>query len=227
VEGPAKGNRIELTGDQLVLGRGEDGVGTLGSDPELSRRHASISRRDGHLVVEDLGSTNGTVVNGRRISEPTPTAPGDSIEVGMTTLRVLKPAPEAGRRAPQAAGAPLDLEIVDGAAAGTRVPVEDKPVVFGRAEDGVRNLGQDRDLSRRHASVSVLDGRRLLLEDLGSTNGTFINSQRIWAPTVAQLGDSITLGGTTLKVVARNGGGGGGDAPTAESELSPAGGPGA
>ena len=174
----------------------ESGTGRLGDDPELSRRHARLSRSDGRVVVEDLGSTNGTLVNGKAISDPTTLAAGDSIEVGSTELRVLD--------VPAAAPAvSLSIDVVDGPASGTRIPLGTSPLVFGRAETGQGVLGNDPELSRRHASASPLDGTRLLVEDLGSTNGTFVNEHRIAAPTVVGQGDCA--GGLAV-------GGGGGEA---------------
>jgi len=192
VSGPAAGTHIPLD-RALVLGRGEAGIGTLGDDAELSRRHATISVRDGGVLVEDLGSTNGTQVNGREISEPTTVGSGDSIEVGSTTLCVHVPARDATS---------LAFEVVSGRAAGTRIAVGDEPFVFGRAETADGRLGDDPELSRRHASASVLDPTHVLVEDLGSTNGTFVNEHRIAAPTLVGLGDALELGGTSLKVVA-------------------------
>jgi 6-phosphogluconolactonase (cycloisomerase 2 family) len=99
--GARTGETISLDGE-LILGRAEKGPGSLGGDQELSRRHARISRGpDGQLVIEDLGSTNGTRVNGRRISAPTPLKPGDAIEVGETRLETL-PDPTTTRIAPRA-----------------------------------------------------------------------------------------------------------------------------
>jgi ABC transport system ATP-binding/permease protein len=57
-------------------------------DHRISRNHARIEYRLGEFIVTDLGSTNGTVVNGRRISGPTVLRPGDQLEVGnMGTVR--------------------------------------------------------------------------------------------------------------------------------------------
>lgn len=79
---------MELDGE-LVIGRAADGEGQFGDDPELSRRHARITRGpDGRLTIEDLGSANGTFVNGRRIDDPQPLHAGDTIAVGQTTLEV-------------------------------------------------------------------------------------------------------------------------------------------
>ena len=99
--GAKAGETIALDGE-LILGRAEKGAGSLGGDQELSRRHARLSRApDGSLVIEDLGSTNGTVVNGSRISGPTALKPGDAIEVGDTKLETL-PDPDATRIASRA-----------------------------------------------------------------------------------------------------------------------------
>jgi pSer/pThr/pTyr-binding forkhead associated (FHA) protein len=57
-------------------------------DPFASDRHLRLSVDAGRLLVEDLGSTNGTLVNDRRIDTPTTLTRGDSIRVGTTTLEV-------------------------------------------------------------------------------------------------------------------------------------------
>jgi RND superfamily putative drug exporter len=102
--GPAAGTIIAVETEPLLIGRaaGPDDVGALGDDPELSREHARISVADGTLVVEDLGSTNGTSVNGERIKGPTELRSGDRIRVGTTTLRLEQPdaQPTVVRRSP-------------------------------------------------------------------------------------------------------------------------------
>ena len=74
--------------DVLVFGRKEQGSGSLGGDPELSSRHAQVYEHDGWLVVNDLGSTNGTFVNGDRVTEPRYLQPGDTLRMGGTTMVV-------------------------------------------------------------------------------------------------------------------------------------------
>jgi Protein kinase domain/FHA domain len=86
--GPALGKEIQVR-DELLIGRHASGAGTLGDDIEISRRHARISRAaDGQYEIEDLGSTNGTSVNGHPITAAEPLAVGDVIEVGSSTLVV-------------------------------------------------------------------------------------------------------------------------------------------
>jgi pSer/pThr/pTyr-binding forkhead associated (FHA) protein len=71
----------------VTLGRGAQNDLTLESDDFASARHAKIEpRRDG-VWIEDVGSTNGTYVNGARISKPRPLRAGDVIRVGATDLR--------------------------------------------------------------------------------------------------------------------------------------------
>jgi hypothetical protein len=64
-------------------------------DPEVSRRHARLLWRVDHYVVEDMGSTNGTFVNGQRIGRLTPLDEGDSLELGDTVKLRFNYAPAA------------------------------------------------------------------------------------------------------------------------------------
>lgn len=70
----------------LVIGRGHDCAIRV-VDRWASRRNCEIVNIDGSLVVRDLGSSNGTLVNGRHITE-SPLTPGDRLTVGMTTFVV-------------------------------------------------------------------------------------------------------------------------------------------
>jgi pSer/pThr/pTyr-binding forkhead associated (FHA) protein len=96
VAGNAAGTWLDVTGE-LLIGRHADGLGRLGNDEELSRYHARVSLDASELcTVEDLGSTNGTLVNGLRISAPQRLQQDDRIELGGSTLVVRElPAPAA------------------------------------------------------------------------------------------------------------------------------------
>jgi len=92
VRGAGQGRDIAL-GDELVIGREADGDGRLDGEPALSRRHARITRdARGALTIEDLGSLNGTLVNGAPITAATPLRAGDRIQLGETVLVVADPA---------------------------------------------------------------------------------------------------------------------------------------
>jgi hypothetical protein len=101
--GNAAGTEIPLD-DGLLIGRSASGDGSLGGDPELSREHANIQWAGVHLLIEDLGSTNGTFVNGARITEATPIRPGDAISLGASTAEVAGTAPADADPTAAAAG---------------------------------------------------------------------------------------------------------------------------
>jgi pSer/pThr/pTyr-binding forkhead associated (FHA) protein len=85
VSGPLGGQTVEVEGE-LVIGR-EDGDLEIG-DLEMSRRHAVVRRVANRLQVEDLGSSNGTFVDGARIEEPTLCGGGAEIRMGTTVIVV-------------------------------------------------------------------------------------------------------------------------------------------
>ena len=74
-------------------------------------------------------------------------------------------------------------------------------LVIGREEQGAGNLRGDQEISRRHARVSINEAGVLLVEDLGSTNGTFGNDRRVASGRVLRAGDSVRVGATTIEVV--------------------------
>ena len=81
-----KGERFDIT-DELTMGRAA-GCNVTVDDTYASQLHARLFHRDGALHVEDLGSTNGTYVNGRKVDAPTAVKRGDRIKVGATVFEV-------------------------------------------------------------------------------------------------------------------------------------------
>jgi diguanylate cyclase (GGDEF)-like protein len=86
LQGPAPGSIQPVTGEELVLGRDEELAARI-DDRGMSRRHARIYRVIGEWAVEDMGSTNGTFVNGQRLGKrPHRLRDGDRIQLGETTV---------------------------------------------------------------------------------------------------------------------------------------------
>jgi class 3 adenylate cyclase len=75
--------------DPIEIGRECDGI--LLADPQASRRHALLSPEDGNVLIEDLGSTNGTFLDGSRVSMPVVLVAGAVIRVGDTVLQLAVP----------------------------------------------------------------------------------------------------------------------------------------
>ena len=73
--------------DSVDIGRACQGVNLM--DPEVSRRHLTLSNDRGLVTVRDAGSTNGTTVNGVPISDETALSPGDVVGLGQVTIVVL------------------------------------------------------------------------------------------------------------------------------------------
>lgn len=84
-----KGTEFPLA-DEMTLGRAPGCGVSLPEDSFVSQLHARIFRRDGDLHLEDLGSTNGTYLNGKRITVAAPIRKGDRVQVGRTTLELRK-----------------------------------------------------------------------------------------------------------------------------------------
>jgi len=138
--GPNTGQTLELGADEVVIGRDVNSNFVI-NDPEVSRRHARVYMQGANYVVEDLGSTNGTVVSGQRIAGPYILRPGEMITLGEhtfvlfekvvldpdATIASLRPAePILPEAAP--APAPSPVEPVYQAAPVTKEPVEQEYV---------------------------------------------------------------------------------------------------
>jgi hypothetical protein len=96
-EGPTPGQRTDLQGSSLVLGR-DPACNLVINDVEVSRRHARFIAQSGGYAIEDLGSTNGTFIDEQRIKGVVPLKPGASIRLGdrVSFIYESAPADEAG-----------------------------------------------------------------------------------------------------------------------------------
>ena len=79
--GPTPGVTFPLEGDQLIIGRDSSNNVPI-NDAEISRKHSRLSFQGGKYVLEDLGSTNGTFINGQRLSGPAVLKSGDIVSLG-------------------------------------------------------------------------------------------------------------------------------------------------
>ena len=89
VDGAGKGDAVPLRGE-IVVGRANDATLDV-EDDYASSHHARFYRDDESWIVADMGSTNGTIVNGLRIARPTRVGDGDIVRIGRTNLKVVEP----------------------------------------------------------------------------------------------------------------------------------------
>ncbi len=87
--GGLSGVSIDLTDQQITLGRSNDATLVL-NDDYASSRHARIFPQDGQWIVEDLGSTNGTYLDRQKVTRPTPVPIGVPIRIGKTVLELRR-----------------------------------------------------------------------------------------------------------------------------------------
>jgi hypothetical protein len=87
VEPPEHRGRAYELADELTVGRAAGCQITL-DDSFVSQLHARVFRRDGQLYVEDLGSTNGTYLNTRKVAGPTIVRRGDALQIGRTVMEL-------------------------------------------------------------------------------------------------------------------------------------------
>jgi hypothetical protein len=106
--GPTPGAAFTLEGDQLTIGRDSMNEIVI-NDAEVSRRHARLTFQGGKYVLEDLGSTNGTFVNGQRLAGPRVLKPGEVVSFGEQIVLVFEATtidPGATVVSPRAAAVP-------------------------------------------------------------------------------------------------------------------------
>ena len=87
--GALKGTSLDLSQQQITLGRANDATLVL-NDDYASSRHARIFPQDGQWIVEDLGSTNGTYLDRQKVTRPMPVPTGVPIRIGKTVLELRR-----------------------------------------------------------------------------------------------------------------------------------------
>jgi len=152
--------------------------------PSVSGHHCRVTRDENGFVLEDLNSTNGTFVNGERI---------------RGAVRVRLTAADTIHLGSHALSAERLLSLIDREPAPT-IPFRGAEMVIGRVTgcDHVIDLPM---ISSRHARL-FREGDRILIEDLRSSNGTFVNGTRVERPVVLNSGDEVGLGSHLVTLTA-------------------------
>jgi pSer/pThr/pTyr-binding forkhead associated (FHA) protein len=122
----------------------------------------------------------------------------DSRAMTATIVPTNNKSAKAAKPSKKKRGAPGSVTIADGPQAGVGATLGEEPVVIGRGSDCQIRLDDDYS-STRHARLFQSEGE-WWVEDLGSTNGTYLDGQRVTRPVPAEIGGSIRIGRTTLNI---------------------------
>ena len=159
IQGPDKGQTFELRTGENVIGRHSRTVQL--SDGTISRSHSRLEQENGDWVLEDLGSANGTYLNGVRLKRPTEVNGGDQIRCGSSLLvfgggEPVQPAVDVDEE-----GNLVDAAIV------ARVPSSEDSIVIPTPEAGAAAIGNLRILYNLISEVSsIFDVDELLRRTL-------------------------------------------------------------
>jgi pSer/pThr/pTyr-binding forkhead associated (FHA) protein len=99
---------------------------------------------------------------------------------------------------PKRRGSPTHVIVTEGSNAGQRAELDQAPILIGRGSDAGIRLDDDY-VSTRHARIAA-SGDQWFVEDLGSTNGTYIGTVRITQPTTITLGTQVRIGKTIIEL---------------------------
>ena len=207
---------LDSSGREHPIRPGSNSIGREGDiqvvEPKVSRRHAQVTSANGQITVEDLGSTNGTKVNGQPLTagEKKVLAQGDTISLGGVELKFSMPGATSGGNTTQAFASNKTAAMA--AAPAVEIP---PAVLVGEGKElplraGVNSFGRKADndvcvpdpyVSGRHGQIEVTD-QGIFFTDLGSTNGTMLNDAKL-APNMRTLvtpEDVIRLGALEFQI---------------------------
>lgn len=226
LEGKDVGKTVIVDKPNFTIGR--ENADLVLNDVQVSRKHAVLQLHDRRIVLKDLNSTNGTFLGTRQVKEEE-LKHLDEISIGSTRLLVtifetpdtlsensgstilLKE--EVSEEGTTRIQRPDDVEFklpykqriyldfIDGVKKGNSYEFASGRVVIGRTDGDL--IIDDPNVSKKHAVIETWSRDTYFIRDLASTNGTYINGQRI-TTTKIKNGDIITIGNTRLKLRVEN-----------------------
>lgn len=189
-------------GDKLSIGRAAINDIQI-AEGHISRQHAIVACQGGAITIDDVGSANGTFVNGVQVYGENDLAIGDEVHLFVSVLKLLSASDNAPRDAAErvsaVAGDRASLRITRGPQQGQVFALLKEEMYIGRStpSSNWEVALQDPTVSRPHAFL-VKEERQWKIYDLGSINGTAVNSQPVTGGKAKALsdGDRIVFGGT-------------------------------
>jgi pSer/pThr/pTyr-binding forkhead associated (FHA) protein len=176
-----------VAGNQVVLANGN-----------VSKRHCRLKvSSTGDVVIEDRGSSNGTWVNGRKVTSPMQFGPSDKLYLGDHVIRIVEqPVPYVGWQ--------VALEIIDRGggtqhvtARATWVDDDRHEITIGRAGDVAL---ENSNASRVHCKLIINDAGFTWISDCGSSNGTYVDGEKIAGNTRFPVGARAYVGNNVVRL---------------------------
>jgi pSer/pThr/pTyr-binding forkhead associated (FHA) protein len=201
-QGPGAGRRFFIGAAPVTIGR--DAQCDVQVDCTwVSRRHAHIAWSATEYIVTDLGSTNGTFVNGERVVGPQALQSGDFLRLGEQPQLVLQvhvsdPWHEVPLLPGKAKHDPR-LRVLSGEMKGQEYPLHDEAVTVGRDESNRIVMRHDTKVSRNHCRIITHLGF-VWLEDLKSRNGTYLTRSEASPVRLAPFQPALLFDGNTIQI---------------------------
>lgn len=190
--------RRDITeGDAVVVGR-DDECDLVIDEHHASRRHFKVWCADGIARIEDLGSSNGTLVDGAKLVAVGALLPGQRVSIGATELALIEP----GDPVPPKTPSPWRLVGVGDEADGNQIDLAYGETTVGRNKDAIWQLDLT-GISGNHARLEVArDANQITVTDVGSSNGTFVDGKRLEPnqATETGVGHKLRFGAATFRV---------------------------
>lgn len=227
ISGQSQNELVKLRRDNTIFGREKADI--IVSDAEVSSTHCQVQCIEDTYHIFDMNSSNGTFVNGQRIVKAK-LKEGDIVEIGKTAFRFGLEDEKNVRHIPtlysstkktvdnktsslvdtliekelkQATKVYLEIVVQYGNAQRENIQLNQKVAYIGRASS-FGHFDQDTEISRKHLMIKLNDTGEVFIEDQGSTNGSFLNGQKISGMHRVQPTDEVRVGRCTLRIVAKS-----------------------
>jgi pSer/pThr/pTyr-binding forkhead associated (FHA) protein len=195
---------VPVLRDEITIGRQEGNAIRL-TERNVSRRHARLVKHKGSYVVEDLGSYNGVILNGKRIDARVELAPGDQLGIGDYDIAfesdAVATATTASPPKPKSLPPPR-LVLLGEPAAGAEFTLTKPAFRIGR-DERLDIWINHKSISHEHAEIQVSDGK-VTVFDLESANGIRVNGVAT-SRAVLESGDVLEIGEVRFRYLAPQG----------------------
>ncbi|MES2745907.1 MAG: FHA domain-containing protein [Bdellovibrionota bacterium] len=224
ISGKSQNELVKLRRDNTIFGREKADI--IVSDLEVSATHCQIQCIEDTYHIFDMNSSNGTFVNGQRIVKAR-LKEGDVLEIGKTVFRFGLEDEKNVRHIPTLYSSTkksdkttslvdtlierelklankvfLEIVVTYGNNHRETIELHQKVAYIGRASS-FGSFDQDTEISRKHLMIKLNDTGEVFIEDQGSTNGAFLNGQKITGMHRVQPTDEVRVGRCVLKITAK------------------------